>query len=73
MCWPRSSGFTALITARAVVGSVIAGGGGAGASTMIWTRWRSVNTVRSLLRESYPAALGAFGEQLAARPGLDPV
>ena len=35
--------------------------------TMIWTRQRSVNTLRSLLREFYPAALAAFGDDLAGR------
>jgi hypothetical protein len=30
--------------------------------TMIWTRQRSVNTLRSMLREFYPAALVAFDE-----------
>jgi transposase len=35
--------------------------------TMIWTRQRQTNQLRSLLREFYPAALGAFGEDLAGR------
>ena len=35
--------------------------------TMIWTRQRSTNTLRSLLREFYPAALVAFGDDLAGR------
>jgi hypothetical protein len=34
--------------------------------TMIWTRQRSTNTLRSLLRECYPAALVVFGDDLAA-------
>jgi hypothetical protein len=38
--------------------------------TMIWTRQRSANTLRSLLRECYPAALAAFGEDLAGRDAL---
>jgi transposase len=38
--------------------------------TMIWTRQRSVNTLRSLLREFYPAALVAFGDDLAGRDAL---
>jgi len=37
--------------------------------TMIWTRQRSVNTLRSMLREFYPAALVAFDE-LAGRDAL---
>jgi transposase len=32
--------------------------------TMIWSRVRQVNTLRSLLREYYPAALAAFGTDL---------
>ncbi|HET9647648.1 MAG TPA: IS110 family transposase [Microlunatus sp.] len=38
--------------------------------TMIWTRQRSGNTLRSLLREFYPAALAAFGDDLAGRDAL---
>jgi Transposase/Transposase IS116/IS110/IS902 family len=38
--------------------------------TMIWTRQRSTNTLRSLLREFYPAALAAFGGDLAGRDAL---
>jgi Transposase/Transposase IS116/IS110/IS902 family len=38
--------------------------------TMIWTRQRSANTLRSLLRECYPAALAAFSEDLAGRDAL---
>jgi hypothetical protein len=38
--------------------------------TMIWTRQRSVNTLRSMLREFYPAALQAFGDDLAGRDAL---
>ena len=34
--------------------------------TMIWTRQRSTNTLRSMLREFYPAALVAFDEPPAA-------
>jgi transposase len=37
--------------------------------TMIWTRQRSVNTLRSMLREFYPAALVAF-DDLAGRDAL---
>jgi transposase len=37
--------------------------------TMIWTRQRSSNALRSLLREFYPAALQAF-EDLAGRDAL---
>jgi transposase len=38
--------------------------------TMIWTRQRQTNTLRSMLREFYPAALAAFGEDLAGRDAL---
>jgi len=38
--------------------------------TMIWSRVRQVNTLRSLLREYYPAALTAFGTELASREAL---
>jgi hypothetical protein len=37
---------------------------------MVWTRQRSTNTLRSVLREFYPAALVAFGEDLAGRDAL---
>ncbi|WP_179786580.1 IS110 family transposase [Actinopolymorpha rutila] len=37
--------------------------------TMIWTRQRNTNTMRSMLREYYPAALVAFGD-LACRDAL---
>jgi transposase len=38
--------------------------------TMIWSRVRQVNALRSLLREYYPAALVAFGADLASRDAL---
>jgi transposase len=38
--------------------------------TMIWSRVRQANTLRSLLREYYPAALAAFGGDLAGREAL---
>jgi Transposase/Transposase IS116/IS110/IS902 family len=38
--------------------------------TMIWSRVRQVNALRSLLREYYPAALAAFGTDLANRDAL---
>jgi transposase len=38
--------------------------------TMIWSRVRQVNTLRSMLREYYPAALTAFGTDLAGRAAL---
>ena len=38
--------------------------------TMIWSRVRQVNALRSLLREYYPAALTAFGADLADRDAL---
>jgi len=38
--------------------------------TMIWTRQRQSNQLRSMLSEFYPAALVAFGEDLAGRDAL---
>jgi hypothetical protein len=38
--------------------------------TMIWTRQRQTNQLRSMLREFYPAALAAFGDDLADRDAL---
>ncbi len=38
--------------------------------TMIWSRQRQTNTLRSMLREFYPAALAAFGDDLASRDAL---
>lgn len=38
--------------------------------TMIWSRQRQANQLRSLLREFYPAALAAFGDDLAGRDAL---
>ncbi len=38
--------------------------------TMIWTRQRQTNQLRSMLREFYPGALVAFGEDLAGRDAL---
>jgi transposase len=38
--------------------------------SMIWARQRQTNALRSMLREFYPAALAAFGEELAGRDAL---
>ena len=38
--------------------------------SMIWMRQRAANTLRSLLREYYPAALAAFSDDLAGRDAL---
>jgi transposase len=38
--------------------------------TMIWTRQRQANQLRSMLREFYPAALVAFSDDLAGRDAL---
>jgi transposase len=38
--------------------------------SMIWMRQRQANQLRSLLREFYPAALVAFGDDLAGRDAL---
>jgi hypothetical protein len=37
---------------------------------LIWSRQRQVNTLRSMLREFYPAALTAFADDLAGRDAL---
>jgi hypothetical protein len=37
---------------------------------MIWTRQRQTNQLRSMLREFHPAALAAFGQDLAGRDAL---
>ena len=71
ICWPRSSGWTGRITARSPGTREIAEHVKIAArahQTMIWSRVRQVNTLRSLLREYYPAALAAFGTDLA-EPG----
>jgi transposase len=38
--------------------------------TLIWSRQRQTNTLRSMLREFYPGALAAFGDDLAGRDAL---
>ena len=38
--------------------------------SLIWSRQRQTNALRSMLREFYPAALVAFGEDLASREAL---
>ena len=38
--------------------------------SLIWTRQRQTNQLRSMLREFHPAALVAFGEELAGRDAL---
>jgi transposase len=38
--------------------------------SLIWTRQRQANQLRSMLREFYPAALAAFGDELAGRDAL---
>ena len=38
--------------------------------SMIWSRQRQGNALRSMLREFYPGALAAFGEELAGRDAL---
>lgn len=38
--------------------------------SMIWTRQRQTNQLRSMLREFHPAALAAFGTELAGRDAL---
>jgi transposase len=38
--------------------------------SLIWSRQRQTNALRSTLREFYPAALAAFGEDLASREAM---
>ena len=38
--------------------------------SLIWSRQRQTNTLRAMLREFYPAALAAFGEELDGRDAL---
>jgi transposase len=38
--------------------------------SLIWCRQRQTNALRSMLREFYPAALAAFGEDLASREAM---
>lgn len=38
--------------------------------SMIWSRQRQTNALRSMLREFYPAALAAFGDELAGADAL---
>jgi transposase len=38
--------------------------------SLVWTRQRQVNQLRSLLREFYPGALAAFGADLGGRDAL---
>jgi hypothetical protein len=38
--------------------------------SLIWSRQRQTNALRSMLREFYPGALAAFGEELAGRDAL---
>ena len=38
--------------------------------SMIWSRQRQANALRSMLREFYPAALAAFGDDLTGRDAL---
>lgn len=38
--------------------------------SMVWSRQRQANALRSTLREYYPAALAAFGEDLVGRDAL---
>jgi hypothetical protein len=72
-CWPRSSGWTGRITVRSPVTARSPSTSRslpAPHQTMIWSRVRQVNALRSLLREYYPAALVAFGADLASRDAL---
>ena len=38
--------------------------------SMVWSRQRQTNSLRSMLREYYPGALGVFGDDLAGRDAL---
>src|SRR5512132_3492730 len=75
ICWPKTCGCTGRITAGApaTVKYKIAEHvkiATRAHQTMIWSRVRQVNTLRSLLREYYPAAVAAFGTDLAGRDAL---
>ena len=73
ICWPRSSGWTGRHHRRIAGDSEIAEYVKIAArahQSMIWSRVRQVNVLRSLLREYYPAALAAFGTDLASRDAL---
>jgi transposase len=37
---------------------------------LVWSRRRQINSLRATLREFYPAAMGAFGEDLASADAL---
>ncbi len=71
ICSPRSFGWIGRITAGspATARSHVKIAARAH-QTMIWSRVRQVNTLRSLLREYYPAALAAFGSDLAGQDAL---
>ena len=72
-CWPSWSAWTAAITGRSPATATIAEHVKVLARThqsMIWSRQRQTNTLRSMLREFYPAALAAFGDDLAGRDAL---
>ena len=38
--------------------------------SMVWSRQRQTNSLRSMLREYYPGALAVFGDDLAGRDAL---
>ena len=63
-CWPSWCAWTGRITARSPGTPTIAEHVKVLArahQSMIWSRQRQTNTLRSMLREYYPAALAAFG------------
>jgi len=68
-CWPRSSGWIGPITGDSEIAEHVKVAARAH-QRMIWSRVRQVNELRSLLREYYPAALAAFGTDLADRDAL---
>ena len=71
-CWPSWCGWTGPITGRwrrtpgAEQVKVLA----RAHQNLVWARQRQANALRSMLREYYPAALAAFGTDLAGRDAL---
>ena len=72
-CWPSWCAWTAPTTARSPGTPTLAEHVKVLArshQSMIWTRQRQANALRSMLREFYPAALAAFGDDLTGRDAL---
>jgi hypothetical protein len=73
ICWPRSSGWIGGPHRPIAGDSEIAEHVKVAArahQTMVWSRVRQTNALRSLLRDYYQSALVAFGADLAGRDAL---